>query len=61
MTVVLLHAQFPSLPTCRKRLQLKKIKDGASKTSIGGQGAPAIGGEIEMWPVRDNSQNFKHP
>jgi len=35
MTVALLHAQFRSLPTCRKRYQLKKIKDGASETSIG--------------------------
>jgi hypothetical protein len=41
MTIALLHAQFGSLPTCRKRLQIKKIKDGASKTSIGEQGAPA--------------------
>src|SRR5260370_38710286 len=41
MTVALLHPQFRSLPTCRKRLQIKKIKDGASKTSIGEQSAPA--------------------
>jgi hypothetical protein len=64
MTVALLYAQFGSLPTCRKRLQLKKIKDVACKTSIGEQGAPirnAVGGEIEMWLVRDNSQNFKQP
>src|SRR5713226_5459929 len=49
MTLALLHAQFRSLPTCRKRLQLKKIKDGASKTSIGEQGAPARMLSVARW------------
>jgi hypothetical protein len=64
MTIALLQAKFRSLTTSRKRLQLKKIKDGASKNidwRARCTSANAVGGEIEMWLVCDKSRNFKQP
>jgi hypothetical protein len=63
MTVALLHSQFRSLPTCRKRFQLKKIRmvQGKHRLESKVHQQECCRGEVEMWLVRDNSQNFKQP